>query len=589
MKKDWFILDYISWEEVKSTPEEVDAVQVFSKQLIEDYWYCKEQIQTRPQFRVKARPSDTTKTYPVDIAVFKDNSKNEDDVFIIIECKKRNRKDWRTQLEDYLRLSKAELWVWFNGDERLFIRKIEKAWKVLFEEIPNIPKKWQRVEDIGKFKKWDLKPTHNLKSVFKSIRNHLAWNTTWTTRDEAIAQQLINLIFCKIFDEKYTKSSDIVRFRAWIEETSEEIKYRILDIFKDVKIKLPEVLDASDEIILDANSISYVVWELQNYALMQTERDVIADAFETFIWHALKWAQWQFFTPRNVVKMMVEILEPKEDEMVIDPSCWSWGFLIDVFKFVSNKIETKWKEFGWSDIDIEREYRDYASEHVRWIDKDYFLSKVAKAYMTLVWDWTSWIFCEDSLEKPENWWKKTQVNVWLWQFNIVLTNPPFGSKIPVKWEDKLKQFEFWHKWKFNKKSNLWEKWKLAEKESPQTLFIERCLHLLKDNWRMAVVLPDWIYWNDKLWYIRKYLIDKARIIAIIDVPIETFMPNTSTKTSILVLQKLPKEKIPSDYKVFMAIAETCWHDRRWNIKEEDDILKIADEFKKWKKNQDFEF
>ena len=113
------IEDYISGIEVSATPEEIEAVQVFSIQLVEDYGYDKNQIQTRPQFRVKARPSDTRKEYPVYIAVFSKNSKNDNDLLIIVECKKKNRKDGESQLEDYLRLSKAEIGVWFNGNEKV--------------------------------------------------------------------------------------------------------------------------------------------------------------------------------------------------------------------------------------------------------------------------------------------------------------------------------------------------------------------------------------------------------------------------------------------------------------------------------------
>ena len=61
------VIDYISGIEVPATPEEIEATQVFSKLLVEDYGYPKEHIQTRPQFRVKVRPSDTKKEYPVDI------------------------------------------------------------------------------------------------------------------------------------------------------------------------------------------------------------------------------------------------------------------------------------------------------------------------------------------------------------------------------------------------------------------------------------------------------------------------------------------------------------------------------------------
>ena len=92
--KDGYIEDFISGQEIKATPEEVEAVQVFAKQLVEDYNYPKDHIQTRPQFRVKVRPSDTKKEYPVDIAVFPNSKKQEDEVYIIVECKKKNRKDY---------------------------------------------------------------------------------------------------------------------------------------------------------------------------------------------------------------------------------------------------------------------------------------------------------------------------------------------------------------------------------------------------------------------------------------------------------------------------------------------------------------
>lgn len=301
------IKDLISGQEVKATPEEIEAVQVFSKQLIEDYNYPRDHIQTRPQYRVKIRPSDTKKEYPIDIAIFKNEKKQEDDIYIIVECKKKNRKDGRTQLQDYLRFSKAYLGVWFNGEERFFLRKIEKDGKIEFEDIPNIPQFGQRFEDIGKFKRKDLRPTHNLKATFKAIRNHLAANTVGATRDEVLAQQLINVIFCKIYDERFTEPDEIVTFRAGVEEDAEIIKDRILDLFDKVKRKYKEVLDESDSITLDQKSIAYVVGELQNYSLIDAERDIIADAFETFIGHALKGGQGQFFTPRNVVKMMVDI------------------------------------------------------------------------------------------------------------------------------------------------------------------------------------------------------------------------------------------------------------------------------------------
>ena len=374
------ITDYISGIEINATPEEIEAVQVFSRQLVEDYGYPKEHIQTRPQHRVKVRPSDARKEYPVDIAVFSGSLKMDETLYIVVECKKKNRNDGRTQLENYLTLSTAYLGVWFNGEERFFIRKFVKSnGEIIFEDIPNIPKYGQRVEDIGHFKRSDLTPTHNLKAIFKSIRNHLAANTIGATRDEVLAQQLINIIFCKIYDEKYTAPDDMVKFRAGIDEKPQDVEKRILDLFHEVKTNFPDVIDKEDKVTLDTKSLLFIVGELQNYSLMESERDVIADAFETFIGHALKGGQGQFFTPRNVVKMIVDILQPDENDKIIDPACGSGGFLIESLRSVWEKINDKYKKLGWNEVEISKKQIEVATKNFRGIDKDYFLSKVAKA------------------------------------------------------------------------------------------------------------------------------------------------------------------------------------------------------------------
>ncbi|MEM5777421.1 MAG: N-6 DNA methylase [Candidatus Aenigmatarchaeota archaeon] len=579
---DGYIIDFISGQKIKAKPEEIEAVQVFSKQLVEDYGYPKEYIQTRPQFRVKARPSDEKKEYPVDIAVFKGPKKNDEDLYIIVECKQKNRKDGRSQLQTYLSLSNASIGVWFNGNERLFLKKIVRNNKIDFVEIPNIPKFGQRLEDIGNFKRKDLKPTHNLKAIFKAIRNYLAANAVGVTRDEVLAQQLINIIFCKIYDEKFTNPEEEVNFRAGIDEDVDEVKKRVIGLFNKVKEKYKEVFDENDVITLDAKSIAYVVGELQNFCLIETERDVIADAFEIFIGHALKGEQGQFFTPRNLVRMMINILDPGKEDFIIDPACGSGGFLIEALRYVWKKIDMNGEELGWNTNYIIEDKIKFASNRIFGIEKDSFLAKVAKAYMAIIGDGSSGIFCEDSLEKPENWNSNTKVKIKLGEFSILFTNPPFGSKIPVSGEDKLKQYDLAHDWIFDEKEGKWKMGKLKDKESPQILFIERCLQLLKDGGKMAIILPDGIFGNESLAYIRNWLLKQGKIIALIDVPLETFMPNTSTKTTVLFFQKL--SKIDQDYPVFMAVAETCGHDRRGKELQDDDITKIPDEFKLWQKD-----
>ena len=554
-------------------------MQPFSKQLVEDYNYPKENIQTHPQFRVKVRPSDEKKEYPIDIAVFSDNDKTDDNLYIIVECKRKNRDDGKTQLQDYLRLSKAKLGVWFNGNEKLFLRKYEKDGEILFEEIPNIPQYKQRIEDIGKFYKKDLKKTHNLKSIFRTIRNYLAGNTKGATRDETLAKELINLIFCKIYDEKYTADNEICNFRAGIGEKDTEVASRIKDIFNKVKSSYKELFDANEKILLDNCSIRYVVGELQNYNLMETERDVIADAFETFIGHTLKGEQGQFFTPRNVVKSLVEMLNPTKNDIVIDPACGSGGFLIESLRHIWEQIRQEKEKYNWSVSEYEAERIKVASNNIKGIENDNFLAKITKAYMILIGDGKSGISCDDSLERPEKWKEQTKHNVNMNGFDIVLTNPPFGKDIKVKGENKLKQYDLACKWKQN--DNNFIKDKLKEKEAPEILFIERCLQLLKNNGKLGIVLPDGIF-NESEFYVRNWLLKQCQIIAIIDICKETFQPNTSTKTSLLILQK--KNNIPQNYDIFMGVAYYCGHNRRGEKIDRDDMPLIIDAYRKWMNN-----
>lgn len=257
-----------------------------------------------------------------------------------MSVKKKNRRDGKSQLEDYLKLSKSKLGVWFNGSEKVFLRKIEKNGQIYFDEIPNIPKVDQEIEDMGRFKRKDLKPTSNIQIIFKSIRNHLAGNTVGVTRDEMLAQQMINLIFCKLYDERFTHPDNPIKFRVGVNESPKEVENRIMALFQKVKQTQKDVFTENDEIIMDRNSIVYVVGELQNYSLMNSNRDVITDAFETFIGHTLKGSQGQFFTPRNVVKMIVEILNPNENDKILDPACGSGGFLLESLKFVWNKMSS---------------------------------------------------------------------------------------------------------------------------------------------------------------------------------------------------------------------------------------------------------
>ena len=194
-----------------------------------------------------------------------------------------------------------------------------------------------------------------------------------------------------------------------------------------VKSRFSDVFDEDDAITLDSDSIVFAVAQIQELCITESERDVIGDAFEVFVSKALKDGEGQFFTPRNVIKMMVDIIDPDENSIIIDPACGTGGFLIESLRHVWGKLETKALKLGWSEKRLEEEKQYVATTYFRGIDKDSFVAKVTKAYMAIIGDGRGGVFCENSLETPNEWSNKCQDKIELGKFDIVFTNP-LGQK-----------------------------------------------------------------------------------------------------------------------------------------------------------------
>jgi type I restriction enzyme M protein len=563
-----YVVDFISRRRVRATPEEVEAVQVFARRLVSDYGYPCEHIQTRPQFRVRKRPSDQKKSYPVDIAVFSGSQRTESNLKIVVECKKKNRHEGQEQLQLYLDMSPAELGAWFNGNEHLYLQKIyHPDGSRTYRELPNLPRFGQRVEDIGLYKRKDLRPPSNLRAVFRDLRNHLAGMTTGVTRDEALAREIINVLFCKIFDEQERKPSEIVKFRAGVGEPAEEIHKRILELFDEMKsLEFGDVFSQHDSISLDPASLAYVVGELQNYEVTAAERDAIGDAFETFIGPALRGSEGQFFTPRNVVKMIVDMVDPQPGEKVIDPACGSGGFLIAALGHVWGHLRREAAERRWSERELVRREQRSATDGFRGVDKDGFLAQVTKAYMALVGDGRGGIFCANSLQPPSEWAADMSSKIGLGQFDIVITNPPFGKKIVVRGPRLLGQYDLARRWRYNEEGSLWEETgSLHDQRPPQVVFLERCLQLLRPGGRLGIVLPESILGMPTHGYVVSWLRGRAKIRGVVSMPEELFKTSgkggTHAKVCVLLVENTephPSEKWP----VFMAEAKWCGHDSR---------------------------
>lgn len=563
------VRDYVSGELVRATPEETQAVQVFARRLVEDYGYPKVRLQTRPQFRVRKRPSDTAKSYPVDIAVFSNDEKIEDHLHLVVECKKKNRKDGLAQLKLYMDMSPAEIGVWFNGTDHLYLRKIvHRDGRRTYEELPNIPRHGQRVEDIGRFRREELTKPSNLKAVFRDIRNHLAGNVTGITRDEALAQEIMGVLFCKIYDEVNTARDEMVRFRSGHGEAPAAVRKRILELFEEVKGEYNDVFTTRDTITLDPASLVYVVGELQNYCITEADRDAVGDAFEVFIGPALRGAEGQFFTPRNVVKMMVDILDPEPGDMILDPACGSGGFLIMTLEHVWQKLERQQKKQGWTDVQLDRRKRDIASKCFRGIDKDSFLAKVTKAYMAIIGDGRGGVFCENSLQPPAEWGHATREKIGLRQFDYVFTNPPFGKNIKIRGEQLLTQYDLGHKWVRNKETGELERSAaLHDDQPPQILFLERCLQFLKAGGKLGIVLPEAVVGMPTYEYVVTWLRARTKVRGVVSMPEPLFKTSgkggTHAKVCVLFIENTPP-KPGEDYEIFMADAKWCGHDSRGN-------------------------
>jgi type I restriction enzyme M protein len=154
------------------------------------------------------------------------------------------------------------------------------------------------------------------------------------------------------------------------------------------------------------------------------------------------------------------------------------------------------------------------------------------------------------LQKPE------EIEKVLSQFDIVVTNPPFGTKAVIDDPDILSQFQITSFNTSTPRSSL----------PPEQLFIERCLQFLKPGGVLAIVLPDSILTNPGLTWLREWILMNTYVLASIDLPVETFEPHVGTKTSVLVLRKKTEEqkKLKEDYEIYMAIPEKIGHDRRGN-------------------------
>lgn len=425
-------------------------------------------------------------------------------------------------------------------------------------------------------------PAHDeLIAVFRRCHNYIYGNQG--LQKEPAFHELLKIIFCKVHDENSPTGN--LKFFIGNEERRSDIGQRRLrnsinDLFDSVKRRYPYIFRRDEQIQLNNPVLAYVVGELQRFSIIQTRADVKGVAYEQLVGSNLRGDRGEFFTPRNVCEMAARmVLEtfPRDrwlDICLLDPACGTGGFLVSVMNV--------WREYIY-DLQLQRlrgnENRavdetikllqEVASEKLFGIDFNPGLVRAAQMNLVMHGDGSTNVLHANSLlprgewpnESPNN----VQANIRLNSFDAILTNPPFGSNIPVDDPHILEQFElaFFETVGGQRRTSM----------PPEQLFIERCLQFLRPGGRMAIVLPDSIVSNPGLSFIRRWILRKARVVASIDLPAVTFEPYTGTQTSVLLLQKKTDEEIriesevghPHDYEVFMAMPREVGHDRRGNV------------------------
>ena len=594
------IRDYIDGKFRKDTPEEY-VRQTIEKRLINEHKYKREQIKI--EFGLKSgsrRPR-------ADIVVFPKDSPEmtQDQVWLIVECKKesvepRNNKDGVEQLKSYMNVCPNCEWgLWTNGKYKEVLRKVEVEGRYEFQEYNDIPAADGSLEDVDRPKRNALKKAYedNLLMVFKTCHNHI-YATDGLQKQPAFFE-LLKLIFCKTLDEQNVGRA--LEFYARSGERGNRdgqltVQKRISKIFERVKQQFPQIFEANDEIKLQPRSLAWIVAELQSYSLLETHVDVKGKAYEELVGANLRGDRGEFFTPRNIMRMAVEMVNPKPEEKVCDTSCGTGGFLVTAMNHIIEQLKREvTDDFGLGEI----EWSDYQKGIVRdrikqIVASDFYgfdinpdLVKATKMNMVMNNDGSGNIYRNDSLLPPHEWTQELKQELAdalkiqaesitnadsIAFFDVIITNPPFGSDIPIKDNHILEQFDIGHIWRKNGRAGWALSDTLQTSVPPEQLFIERCLQFLKPGGRLAIVLPDSILGNPGLGHIRQWLLEKTRIVASVDLHADAFQPRNGTQTSVLILQKKTQEEINEEryrrqitpYNIFMAMVEKVGHDRRGN-------------------------
>lgn len=582
------IADYITGKYVKETEQEA-VRQNFERTLVEEYQYPVGDI--RVDFTIKVWDGDKQKSKKVPLAVMH-HGKDEPYVLVMIASPKANPTDksgGTTDLEQWLvDVPSAEYGCWTNGIETIYFQKKKSKFETDVFPVNDFPRFGEDASSIYTTDRRRLRVAtgNNLLYAFKRCHDYIHANQGGSK--EQIFWEFLKILFAKIEDETHGGRPRFAIRSAEERNTPEgqkEVKDRIEVLFKEVR-KRPEFSGLFDQtaegLLFNAATVSYIVAQLEKYDFIHSSVDVKGVAYETIVGPTLEGTKGEFFTPRNVVKMIVKMLDPNPGDRIYDPACGTGGFLVMAFNYVSEKLRQKHKA-TWKDPNKPTEEEEkalfeeihQAGYNIFGTDFNSNLVKAAQMNMIMNNDGRGGLFAENSLEPLEKWKsKEAREKIQFGSFDFVMANPPFGAKIKIDRADILEQFDLAHTWSKTEDGKWVQEGTLRNAMEPEVLFVERCVKFLKPGTgRLGIVLPDSILSNPGYAYVRYWILQNCQVLASVDLPVETFLPRTGTQTSVLILRrKSDQEKLMESmsgqmrpYQIFMANVKKVGKDRRGNI------------------------
>jgi len=581
----------------KSAPEEI-VRQLYLIKLTKQYKYPKNLIELEKQVNFGREQKRA------DIVIYRPDNITPK---IIVEVKAPREENDVQQLKSYLNAEGAPIGVAVNGKTILILYRPYP--KEFDDTLDDIPASDEEIEDVLAKRK-TLKDLHeeDLKETIKTLEELVLANSGADSFDE-----IFKLIYAKLYDEKEARDrlNQELYFRKSPTGKPEETKRIIDELFEEAKQEWPDIFQREDNIKLSPEHLSVCVGELQDIRLFGSNLRIVDEAFEYIVPDVSKKKKGQYFTPRVVIDMCIQMLNPQKREYVVDTACGSAGFLVHAMQYV-------WKSLGTDEAK-----KEYASRYLFGIDFDEKSTKISRAIMLIAGDGKSHIYKTNSLDTRE--WsaslrdelktlklikeiddyeinRENQQSLQHLNFDLLLANPPFAGEIKEK--HLLAQYALGKN----------AKGKMPKKAERHLLFIERNIDFIKPNGRLAIVLPQGIFNGTSSEYIRKYIMKKARILAVVGLHGNSFKPHTGTKTSVIFLQKwsgneLDKSGNPKakDYQIFFATQKQPFKDNSGDyifekdaegqiIKDENgnpkylsDLDEIANTFIAWGKEQGLNF